>query len=115
MGNLLNKMKNDKYRKVRGGQARMIDVFCVKCDAKVIEYQKDGKGNLHRCYLNRIFSQKNYEELQYVIKDVKQMPNLECMKCHEVIGTPMIHTDGRFAFRLRYGHFYKKLSKNQKE
>ena len=103
-------LKNDKYRKARGGQARLLDIFCSKCDFRVLIYQKDGKGFLHRTYLNRIFWPEKYESLQYDRNvKVKNMPNLKCQSCDEVIGTPMIHRDGRLAVRLRYGYFYKNI------
>ncbi|MEO8886659.1 MAG: hypothetical protein ABI367_11390 [Mucilaginibacter sp.] len=105
--------KKDKYRKARGGKARFLDVICVNCRQVLLLYQKDGDGNLLRCYLNRIFAPSNYEMLQNdaAIREPKDMPNLICSNCNEVIGVPMRHVDGRLAFRLRQGHFSKRKSK----
>lgn len=109
------KTKHDQYRRARGGKAKMLDVLCAKCGAEVLLYQKDGDGNLLRCYLNRIFAPSKYEELQHSAKITvpKDMPNLECGKCGQVIGSPMRHLDGRLAFRLRYGFFSKRTSKKE--
>lgn len=104
------KLKNDKYRTARGGEAHLLNVFCAKCNITLLKYQKDGIGDLLRCYLNRICYPSELEKLQRepAISDPKQMPNLECSKCKTVIGTPMQHIDGRLAFRLRKGMYYKK-------
>ena len=41
------------------------------------------------------------------------MPNLICQRCETVIGTPMLHVDGRLAFRLRPGFFSKEISSSK--
>ena len=108
------KMKNDQYRRVRGGNAVMLDVFCKKCDTKVLWYQKDGPGPLLRCYFNRIFAPPELTKLQ---KDAKinapeDAPKLVCPTCSTVLGVPMRHSDGRLAFRLRREFVHKKRSKD---
>lgn len=109
------KMKQDKYRKVRGGKAQMLDVFCANCNKQVLFYQKDGDGNLLRCYLNRIFAPPQLEKLQHdsKIHEPKDMPNLICDSCSTLIGVPMRYQDGRLAFRLFHGSFYKRKSKRE--
>jgi len=99
-------MKNDKYLKARGGTAHMINVCCVKCGNKILYYQKDGPGWLKRCCLNRIFGIEKWEKLQHdtSIRTPADMPNLVC-DCGSLIGTPMMHKDGRLAFRLSRGLF----------
>lgn len=75
-------------------------------------YQKDGPGQLLRCYLNRIFAPPALERLQHnpVITEPNSMPNLACPNCKALIGTPMRHFDERLAFRLRKGAYYSKKS-----
>ena len=109
-------LKKDGFRKARGGSARLLEIICSNCGKRVLVYQKDGLGFLHRCYLNRIFEPEKYERLQYnpYIKDPKDMPNLICGYCNTVIGTPMRHFDKRLAFHLRPGFFIKKLIKEDK-
>ena len=102
------KLKNDKYRKARGGEAHLLDIYCVQCNRHLMKYQKDGKGQLMRCYLNRIFHPPALERLQYTVAYLKQMSNLVCHSCFTVIGTPMVYDDGRLAFRLRKGFYSKK-------
>ncbi len=103
------KMKNDKYRKIRGGKAFMIRLFCL-CGAELLHYQKDSDGKLKRCYLNRIFGPENFEKLQYDrgSTDPKNIAPLTCATCKQVIGMPIVHHDRRIAFRLRQGFFTKK-------
>lgn len=103
-------LKNDKYRRARGGKAFIVSLSCVACGAEVLLYQKDGDGQLKRCYLNRVLAPPQLENLQRKqdIKTPQDMPHLECPKCKVVIGSPMRHHDGRLAFKLRRGHVSKK-------
>lgn len=93
----------------------MLDIHCANCGAWILRYQKDGPGNLLRCYLNRIFTPPDLEKLQRDsrIQEPKDMPNLECGSCLALIGTPMRHEDGRLAFRLIKGKYMRKLSKGE--
>ena len=106
-------MKKDKYLRARGGKAYMLDIHCAQCDAWVLRYQKDGPGQLLRCYLNRIFAPPKLERLQRDpnITEPRNMVNLTCSKCRSVIGTPMRHLDDRLAFHLRKGAYAKKRLK----
>lgn len=104
-------MKNDQYRRARGGTAQMIDVNCTACGRRVLYYQKDGAGSLLRCYLNRIFAPAKWEKLQYECKSTKDMPNLVC-DCGNLLGVPMRHRDDRLAFRLVRGKFQRQRSDN---
>lgn len=108
-------MKKDKYLRVRGGRAKMYDIHCSNCNVWLLKYQKDGVGNLLRCYLNRIFAPPELESLQRdpTIKEPKNMPNLICPSCKKVIGTPMRHVDGRLAFRLIKGKYSKRREKGE--
>lgn len=105
-------MKKDKYLRARGGRAEKISILCVKCGAVIIEYQKDGIGYLHRCYLNRIISPEKYSKLQFdqTITKPSEVLKLKC-NCCELIGTPMKYSDGRLAYRLERGKYIRKKSK----
>ena len=107
---MIIKKKKDKFRKVRGGKATILDIKCGQCGNEIMVYQKDGTGNLFRCYLNRIFAPEKLAKLQYDenIQEKNDMPNLVCKKCETLIGIPMKHQDGRLAFRLRKGYYHKK-------
>jgi DNA-directed RNA polymerase subunit RPC12/RpoP len=110
------RMKKDKYLRARGGSARMLDIHCARCNTWLLKYQKDGTGQLLRCYLNRIFAPTDLVALQHnpAIKEPKDMPNLVCPKCgSRIIGTPMRHEDGRLAFRLMKGTYSKKIVKGE--
>jgi len=50
--------KNDKYKKVRGGYSKLLNVSCEKCGKHICFYQKDGPGNLRRMYIDRIYKPK---------------------------------------------------------
>ncbi len=103
------KMKNDKYRKARGGKAFMVKIFCV-CGNELLYYQKDGDGKLKRCYINRIFAPAHLEKLQHDSRylNPENVPSLMCDRCKTVVGVAIKHHDGRIAFRLRQGYFTKK-------
>ena len=104
------KLKNDQYRRKRGGQATFLDICCSNCGSLLLVYQKDGTGGLHRCYLNRIFYPPTLERLQHDKKILT--PNsfkpLWCEKCKRLIASPMLHHEGRLAFRLIPGTYTKR-------
>ena len=102
-------VKRDRYFRARGGTAAILEIRCSNCQNRVLTYQKDGKGALIRCYLNRIVTPPELEGLQHDpnVSEAGDMPNLTCPQCNLLIGTPMRHIDGRLAFRLRRGAFAK--------
>ena len=70
-------------------------IYCRKCSARIMIYQKDGKqGFLKRCYANRIISLGDKKK-----KTQKRTKILHCPNCKVVIGKG-INYKGRFAFAL---------------
>ena len=106
------KIKKDKYLRKRGGNAKIINVSCIKCGKLVLIYQKDGPGWLKRCCLNRIIFPEIYSKLECRpnIKEPKNLDNLIC-SCGEVLGSPIKHKDGRLAFHLIRGKFRRENRK----
>ena len=107
------KLKKDKYFRSRERTSKLLDILCSKCNTKILLYQKDGRGNLHRCYIDRIYDPYIYSELQYNnnIRDKKYLPILRCFFCNEIIGYPMIYKkEGRLAYHLIYGKWSSKNS-----
>lgn len=103
------KLKHDKYRKVRGGYSRFLEIRCEKCNAQIALYQKDGPGQLKRMYLDRISSPKNLMNLQNV--PLKKIPNFICHNCKQIIGIPFLYKkEQRPAFRLFEGSVTKKVT-----
>ncbi len=104
------KLKNDRYRNARGGSAVLLVIVCARCGCRVMLYQKDGHGGLHRLYLNRIMAPQSHAILQADerIRTPKDLVNLACARCGNIIGTPMLHHEGRLAYRLRAGAFLKR-------
>ncbi|MFA6973414.1 MAG: hypothetical protein WC238_01565 [Parcubacteria group bacterium] len=97
------KIKNDKYKKSRGGYSRLLEISCEKCGAKICAYQKDGPGNLRRMYLDRIFDPK-------VSISGK---SLQCPKEH-LLGVKIIYKkENRPAFRLFVDAVKKNIIKSQ--
>jgi len=108
------KFKQDKYKKVRGGYSRFLDIKCEKCGNYIATYQKDGPGPLKRMYIDRIFSPQNLVNLQKV--NIKKIPNFVCHKCKQIIGIPYIYKkEDRPAFRLFEGSVIKKIVKINNE
>ncbi len=94
-------LKQDHYRRIRGGTAKLLSVHCKACGAEVLVYQQDGIDKLRRFYLNRIFDPQKYEELQHrpdVVR-VKDVPNLVCPDCGKELGKPHKHKDGRLSLK----------------
>ena len=93
--------KNDKYKKVRGGYSRLLQISCAKCSKKVCEYQKDGSGILKRMYIDRI----SENSVSIVGK------NINCPEKH-LLGVKIIYEkENRPAFRLFVGSVSKKIIK----
>lgn len=104
------KFKKDKFSNARGSYSRLVNVNCRKCNNLVAVYQKDGPGNLRRMYFDRIFSPESLVNLQK--KNIKEIPQLKCAKCGEIIGTPYIYEkENRKAFRLYQDAAIKKAVK----
>ena len=92
--------KNDLYTQKRG-IPQALELYCQKCNAFIMTYQKDGFGRLLRCYLDRIHFPHALKKLQERTFEVKAFPNLLCPKCSATIGTPMIYyPEDRPAYKL---------------
>jgi hypothetical protein len=94
-------LKNDRFRKSRGGYSRLLRISCEKCGAAVCDYQKDGLGNLRRMYLDRISHPK-------VSLSAK---TLHCPNRH-LLGVKVIYEkERRPAFRLFVDAIVKKIKR----
>ena len=93
------KLKNDKFRKVRGGYSRLLEISCSSCNEKLFNYQKDGPGIIKRLYVDRIN------------KDISGS-NLKCSNCNQLIGSLMIYEqENRPAYAIKLGTIKKKIVK----
>lgn len=101
------KLKDDKFRKIRGGKSKVITICCATCHARIIDYQKDGVGGLHRLYVNRVVAPETFANLVNAITSEKELPLLKCNRCQSIIGYPTIHTDKRLAWNLILGKWEK--------
>lgn len=94
-------LKNDAYRKSRGGYARFLNILCDGCGSHLLLYQKDGPGELKRMYVDRILAPK--------ISSSKKK-EFTCRSCKRVIGTFYIYKkEKRPAIRLYQGSILKKI------
>ena len=94
-------LKNDKYKKVRGGYSRLLSISCQKCGEHICQYQKDGPGNLRRMYHDRIIDPK-------VLISRK---DFSCTNDH-LLGVKIIYDkENRPAFRLFVDSVVKKIIK----
>lgn len=92
------KLKQDKYKRARGGHSRLLDIACSHCDTHLCSYQKDGPGILKRMYLDRIHGLKT---------TAKQ---LVCGKCKSLLGVKYTYAkEKRLAYRLFVGAISKKI------
>ncbi len=85
----MNELKNDKYKKNRGGCSRLLEISCAGCGEFLGFYQKDGPGILKRMYLDRIYKSKNYSDL--AAEPFNLLPQLVCKKCERLLGVPMVY------------------------
>lgn len=92
------KLKQDKYRKNRGGASRLLDIECERAKHHLFYYQKDGPGIIKRLYLDRIYP------------TTPKGKDLICTKCKEVLGSKIIYKkESRPAFRVFVGAITKKI------
>lgn len=104
------KLKNDKYKKARGGTSKLFDIKCASCMTHICFYQKDGPGLLKRMYIDRM-NGSIYDGTQNLA--LKDIPNLICPKCKKLLGVPMIYEkEQRLALRLFVGAVSKRTVKN---
>ena len=102
----MREIKKDKWFRDRQSTYVILGIRCSRCGEEVLLYQKDGRGNLKRLYLNRILAPENIASLQDRVESVKGLILLKC-KCGSDICIPMLHREGRLAFRLIPGSFTK--------
>jgi hypothetical protein len=93
------KLKNDRFRKVRGGYSRLLEISCSACSETLFNYQKDGPGIIKRLYVDRIY------------KDVGGSA-LKCKNCNNLIGNLTIYEkENRPAYAVKPGTIKKKIIK----
>lgn len=103
----------NRYTKCRG-TPQLLQIFCSKCNNYIMTYQKDGPGELLRCYLDRIHLPKELNSRQFEHFRKAKAPKLECNTCDSVIGVPMIYEkENRPAYRMNKGKsFLNKIAFN---
>jgi hypothetical protein len=105
-------LKNDKYKRSRGGYSRLLEISCESCGQVICNYQKDGPGILRRMYLDRISSSKKYSDLQY--SNIKNTPEFKCVPCDRLLGVCINYEkEKRLAYRLFVGAVNKKILKSK--
>lgn len=104
------KIINNSYTK-RRGTPQLLQIYCNYCNNYIMTYQKDGPGELLRCYLDRIHLPENLNKIQFELFKQSNMPKLECDECETVVGTPMVYEpENRPAYRmLKNKSFFKKI------
>lgn len=103
--------KKDQFKSNRGTWSRIMNIYCRKCENHLLVYQKDGPGNLRRMYMDRIYDPPKLVDLQN--KALKDVPDLKCSKCGEVIATPYIYEkEKRKAFKVYQDAVVKKIRKS---
>jgi hypothetical protein len=104
-------IKRDAFFRARGGVCQLWQLACTACGQPLFVYQKDGRGSLKRAYLNRIVEPEAVASLQDLNLSARTMQPLRCGRCAVLVGTPMLHWEGRLAFRLVPGTWAKKIRK----
>ncbi len=103
MSTTLYKLKNDQYRKARGGTSKFLTLYYKDCPQPLLLYQKDGGGILKRLYVDRILAVDQGIDPHSAL--------LICPQCHKHIGTAYIYEkENRPAFLLKRGTLRKKVT-----
>lgn len=104
---MMYELKNDTYRRARGGKAQLLQLSCARCATPLMVYQKDGPGPLKRAYLDRVHAPASLVGLQS--HAIKLVPMLSCRKCRAVIGLPYLYRkEERKAYMIELGSVLKK-------
>lgn len=93
------KLKNDNFRKSRGGYSRLLEIRCSSCNTKLFSYQKDGPRIIKRLYVDRIYG------------DVYGS-SLRCNNCNQLLGSLTIYEkEKRPAYAIKPGTIKKRIIK----
>ena len=96
------KIKNDKFKKNRGGASRVLDICCEHCGNHICYYQKDGPGGLRRMYVDRMIDLQPDEEM------------LRCKNCGHDLAVKIIYKkENRLAYRLFAESVKKKIVRSE--
>ena len=101
------------YTTIMAQKFKTYQINCGKCGAYVLTYHKYGAGKgILRLYMSRIAGPEALRaSLSSEFKTVKDVPNLSCPSCQEVLGVPVISKGKKWAYRMRQGYFHRKLKK----
>jgi len=103
------KIKKGRFKTSRGGNSKILELFCPYCNEKILVYQKDGIGKLKRLYMDRILSPGNMTKLEKIPLD--KIKKLSCSNCKKIIGNPYVYEkENRKAFNL-HTPLIKKIKK----
>lgn len=80
----------DQYTQVRG-EPKMLELTCKKCNTWFMDYQKDGPGELLRCYVDRIYHPRALRECTFTKDTIHKIDALDCVKCKTVLAVPMMY------------------------
>lgn len=96
-----------------GKAHKSFDISCGKCGEYLLTYHKYGAGKgILRLYISNIAAPEELVNLLNLDYDrVKDVPNLACPNCGEVLGVPALSKGNRWVFRMRQGYFHRKLKK----
>lgn len=103
-------LKQDQFSKNRGGESLLLKLSCRNCHTQLMIYQKDGEGDLKRCYFDRIYwlkipSNNSNNPSTILINPTETELNyynlITCSHCQTVIGYPSIYLpEKRLALQL---------------
>jgi len=108
----LHHLKTDRYRQARGGNSKILNLYCTLCGSFIVQYQKDGPGSLIRMYLDRIIGPAELLQAYGSARSTNDMQNLLCPGCQTCVATPMLYlAEKRLALRVRPGSLLKHSAK----
>ena len=77
------KIKKGRFKTSRGGNSKILELFCPYCNKKILIYQKDGIGKLKRLYMDRILYPEHLTELEKI--PLEKINKLSCPDCKKVL------------------------------
>ncbi|CAH6418546.1 Hypothetical protein POVN_LOCUS263, partial [uncultured virus] len=95
-----------------GEGSKILKLTCMRCSAHLMMYQKDGGGDLHRCYYDRILDRGTGHlhgwKSRSTAAAIKKQGDITCDQCGTKVGelvTYSKYNECRLAYELRVTKF----------
>jgi len=92
---------------------KVYSIHCAHCKEYLLTYNKFGSGKgILRLYLSNISALSGNIDIDLsTFRNINDVPHLICPSCEELIGVASVAKGKRWVYKMRQGHFHRKLRK----